>query len=287
MIKLYDFETKTITHEKDSLSLRFLYNTLLGRCILKVLIRPFFSKFASIFFNSRISKLKINSFIKNNNINMEEYETQDYKSFNDFFIRKIKPEKRPISKGKKDLIAPADSKITYYEINDKNAIEIKDSLYTIEELLQDKYLAKKYNGGVCLVFRLCAYDYHHYVFIDNGMLSLGKEIKGILHSVNPIAFKKYKVFKENSREYNILQTENFGDVVQIEVGALNVGKINNHNVSMFKKGEDKGYFDFGGSTVVLLFESDTILVDKNIIKYSKEDVETVVKLGTKIGKSLK
>ena len=110
-------------------------------------------------------------------------------------------------------------------------------------------------------------------------------VPGTLNTVRPIAIRKSKVFKRNAREYTVLNTDNFGKVVQVEVGAILVGKIVNlhHDAYTFKKGEEKGYFEFGGSTVCLLFKKDTIVLDHDIEVNSKEGVETLVKVGSKIG----
>ena len=129
-------------------------------------------------------------------------------------------------------------------------------------------------------------DYHRYCYIDNGTKTDNTFIAGELHTVNPIALERYNIYKRNCREYTVLHTENFGDVVQIEVGAMMVGRIvNNHGEASFVRGEEKGRFEFGGSTIVMLFGRDSISVDHDILCNSAEGIETVVKLGEKIGKA--
>ena len=132
---------------------------------------------------------------------MDDYPKREYLSFNDFFTRKILKNKRPFSKKQNDLISVADSKLLVYEINDKTEMIIKNKKYTLKELLRDKNLAEEYKGGLCLVFRLTVDDYHRYSFVDDGNVIKSKKINGILHTVGPIAFRRYKVFKENQREY--------------------------------------------------------------------------------------
>ena len=106
----------------------------------------------------------------------------------------------------------------------------------------------------------------------------------MLYTVRPIALEKYNIYKQNSREYTILETENFGDIVQIEVGATMVGRIKNHHEKYeFTKGEEKGMFLFGGSTIVLLIEKNKVEIDQEIIDNTNNNYETIVKLGTKIG----
>jgi phosphatidylserine decarboxylase len=214
---------------------------------------------------------------------MEEYEEDNYKSFNDFFIRRIKTECRPVDYNPKKLIAVADAKMLVYKISEDLKIRIKNSIYNVSELIKNQTLSEQYKDGLCLVYRLTVDDYHRYCYLDNGISNKSVKIKGVLHTVRPIAFDNYKVFSENSREYAVLHTENFDDVVQIEVGALTVGKIKNYNKEEFKKGEEKGYFEFGGSTIVLLIKNDIVTIDKKIMENSKKDIETKVQLGESVG----
>ena len=262
----------------------FLYRNPCGRVILKVATLPTISKVAGWFMDRKISSFAINRFVKKNNIDVKEYEERKYKSYNDFFTRKIKDEVRKVDKNKKNLISPCDSKLTAYEVNDKSIFKIKDSYYKIEDLLKNKKLAEKYKNGLCLIFRLCVDDYHRYCYIDNGTKDKNTFIKGVLYTVRPIALENYNIYKENSREYTTLHTDNFGDVVQIEVGATIVGRIKNHHGEYnFTKGEEKGMFEFGGSTIVLLIEKDRVTIDKEILDNTKEGYETIVKIGEKIG----
>ena len=269
----YDLKTDTYFEKKDLKSLRFLYNTFLGRCLLKVLSTKTIANIYAKYMNSSLSTHKINKFIKKNDIDMNEYEKKDYKSFNDFFTRAIKPNKRKINTG---LVAVCDSKLSVYEIEKNGTLEIKDSVYSVEELIQEKSTYK-----YALVFRLAVDDYHHYVFPDDGEIIKEKQIDGILHVVQPIAQKKYKVFHENQRNITFLKCKNLGDVCYIEVGALLIGKICNKNTNKFKKGEEKGYFEFGGSTVIMLTQKD-LNINKTIIENSRQGIETIVKLGEKI-----
>ena len=267
--------------------INFLYNTFLGRAVLKIITKIRFSQLIQYYLNSKFSKHKIYTYIKKYHIPMEEYEEQKYTSFNEFFTRKIKEGKRPINRETEKLCAVADAKLTYYKISKNLILKIKNFTYTVEELLKNKELAEKYKGGICLIFRLSPEDYHRYIYLDNGKQQENIKIKGILHSVSPVATEKYKVYGQNSREYTILQTENFGEVLQIEIGALLVGKIINHKQNAsFSKGEEKGYFAFGGSTIVLLFEEHMVNIDKDIKEKSIKGEETIVKLGQVIGEKL-
>ena len=281
---IFDRRTQEYTKEKDSAVLRFLYNTVIGRLVLKLLTFKWLTSLGAAYMNSRLSKRRINKFVSNNKIDMGEYQEEEYASFNDFFIRKIKEGKRVIGDGESCFLAPSDSRVTVYEIDNNTVLSIKNSKYTIDELVKDNELADKYKGGYCFVYRLCVDDYHRYYFIDSGTIKSKKKIKGKFHTVQPIAFKKYKVFSENSRECTVFETDNFGTITQIEVGALMVGKICNHDIETFRRGEEKGFFCFGGSTVVMLVEKDRVIVDQDILENSKKDIETRVLLFDVIGK---
>ena len=268
----------------DNLFISFLYKTLPGRLLLSIIIRPIFSKFFGFIMSSGISKPFISGFVKKNNIDLNEYKDARYSSFNEFFWREIKDEFRPIFPDADGVVAPCDGKLTAYRITDESVFEIKNSHYDITSLLVDKQLAGDFSGGICLIFRLTPDDYHRYCYIDDGEVVSRKKIRGVLHTVRPIAMQRYKIFAQNSREYAVLQTKHLGKVVQMEVGALFVGKIiNNDAESAFIRGQERGMFEFGASTVVMLFQKDAIVVDDVIFENTRRDLETVVRMGARIG----
>jgi len=278
--------TNKIIEIKEDKTTLFLYKTFIGRIILKIITLRLISKIIGLFLSTRLSKFIISIIIKKNNIDMSEYVETKYKSFNDFFTRNIKQEKRNIELNKNILISPCDANLSVYRINKDNKFYIKGSSYSINELLKDN-ISKDYLNGYICIFRLCVDNYHHYCYIDNGYKSANNYIQGILHTVRPIALKKYNIYHQNSREWSILHTENFGDVIQIEIGALLVGKIVNHHSNyQFQKGEEKGYFEYGGSTICLLFKKNTIRIEDDILNNTKNDIETTVKYGERIGKKI-
>ncbi len=284
VLVIYDRNTKEYTKEKDSIGLKLLYGNLVGRFILKIFTSKLFSNLGALYMNSPLSRLRIKRFIKHNKINMAEYQKQDYRNFDEFFIRKLDLSKRPLPKDENILVSPCDAKLSVYTIDDYTNLHIKNSWYTVLELLQDKDLAKKYDKGFCLVFRLGVDDYHRYYYIDDGHVVLQKHIDGKFHTVRPIALKYTKVFSENTREYSLLKTSTFGNVIQMEVGALLVGKICNYDQKEFCRGSEKGYFRFGGSTIVMLFEHDTIELDSDIADKINSDIEIKVQLFEAIGR---
>lgn len=284
MTKIYNRETKEIYEQKESgtLALKFLYNTIPGRLILKWIINPSVSQISGKYNDSKYSKRKIKKFIKKNKINMEDFIEEEYKNFNDFFTRTIKEEKRPMTKNPKRFISPADSKVLAYDITEDLKLTIKGSTYTLNELINNEEDLSEFKNGKCLVFRLCVDDYHHYCYPDDGKLLKYNTITGKLHTVRSIS-SKYNIYKENQREYSIIKTSNFDKIVYIEVGALMVGKIVNNIQEEFNKGEEKGYFKLGGSTIVILVKENQLILDKDIINNSKNDIETEVKYRETIG----
>ncbi|MBQ8300253.1 MAG: phosphatidylserine decarboxylase [Clostridia bacterium] len=287
-MKIWERKNNTYVVEEETAQkgAEFLYNTVVGRVFLKFIFASrWFSNSLAIYQRSKMSKRKIKSFIQKYNINMEMYdEPESYKSFRDFFIRKRNVE-NDIAKEcmkKEKLLAIADSKLQVVFLDEKSVLKIKKSTYDLKDLLQDDKLSKKYKNGVCLIYRLSLHDYHRYHFLDNGELISSKYIKGKLHTVRPIS-EKYNVYSKNSRVVSVLQTENFGEVIQIEVGAMLVGKMVNHECKTFSKMQEKGFFDFGGSTIVQIFEKNSIKIDADILQKNKEDTEVKVEIGMKIG----
>ena len=149
--------------------------------------------------------------------------------------------------------------------------------------MKNKELADEFIGGNLLIFRLTVDDYHRYSYPASGKKGKNIHIKGVFHTVNPIALEKYNFYKRNSREYTVLDTIEFGKMIMVEVGAIMVGKIKNHHQEYeFKRGEEKGYFEFGGSTIVLITK-DNIKIDDDIISNTNNGDESIVKLGEKVG----
>lgn len=276
-----------VTNEKQNILLKKLYGTVCGRIILKALTAPAVSKAAGAFMDSRLSVPLIKRFIKSSGIDTSQYVMKKFRSYNEFFTRRVKRGMRPIDRMPSHFISPCDSKLTVYKIGKSSVFRIKGSRYRVSDLIQNDFLAKRYEGGYCMIFRLEVDDYHRYCYIDSGTKTENTFINGELHTVNPIALEHYNIYKRNCREYTVLHTENFGDVVQIEVGAMMVGRIvNRHGAAEVVRGEEKGKFEFGGSTIVLLVQEDMIRIDDDILRNSAENIETVVKYGEKVASSV-
>lgn len=273
---------KVLIDQKAGASLMFLYKTVPGRIMLKLITLPFFSKCAGFLMNRRFSALFINGFIKKNNIDMSDYPKKTYTSFNDFFTRSILSKKRPVSRD--GLISPCDGLLTAYKINSDSRFCIKGRTYSVNELLSQDMAAREFSGGICLVLRLTVTDYHHYCYIDSGIKSENHFIQGILHTVQPIACGERDVYTENCREYTIIDTEHLGTVIQMEVGAMMVGKIcNADSACSVTRGSEKGYFEFGASTIVVLLKNGAAKLDSEFWENTENGFETRVLYGEKIG----
>lgn len=274
-IDLQGKKISNITNQDKLLS--FLYTNIFGRMLLKPLIQPQVSKLAGRYLSSAHSKWLISKFIERNEINMDIYEECDYSSFNDFFTRKIKPDCRPVPEDLDVLISPCDCLATVYPIQENTTFSIKNTEYTLRSLLRSPRLAKRFRGGYAYVLRLTVEDYHRYLYSVSGKQSKNYHIDGTFHTVNPIANDYLPIYKENTREYTVIRSKEFGDVLQMEVGALLVGKISNHKQStVVTRGEEKGFFEYGGSTIVVLTQKGRVTPRSDLLTNSKNGYETKV-----------
>ena len=272
------------TYDGQGRAIRFLYEKPLGQQLLKLLIRPGVSKAAGWVLSRSFSRVLVGPFIRKNGLDMSDYPERSYRSFNDFFTRSIRPGRRQVNENAESLIAPCDSKLTAASITPEARFFIKGVEYTLESLLRNQTLADRYTGGMLLLFRLSVDDYHRYCYIADGKKTDNVRIPGVFHTVSPHAAEKVPIYRENTREYSLLETERFGTVLMMEVGALLVGKIRNHHgAAEVQRGQEKGMFEFGGSTVVLLLERGRVRLDADILKNSAAGEETIVKMGERIG----
>ena len=157
----------------------------------------------------------------------------------------------------------------------------------MKDLLKNNDLAAKFKDGVALVYRLTPANYHRYCYVADGRIVSRRRINGELHCVRPVATSTIPVFVQNSREYQVIDTEMFGTIVQMEIGALMVGKISNNpkyiDNSVVWAGDEKGYFEFGGSTIVILLQKDAVEFSDSIKKKIASKEEFAVKIGECIG----
>lgn len=275
---------------KESPMVCFLYRTVCGRLLLKLLVHPKVSEAAGGFLSSGASKCLVPYYIRKHKIDLRDIEIppNGFSSFNEFFTRKRKTVSYDLASDR--LISPCDGFLTPVKIKENTVFSIKNTEFSLEDLLKDHDLAGKFKEGTALIFRLTPANYHRYCYAANGrILGFGK-ICGKLHCVRPIALRNVPVFTQNSREYTIIKSERFKTMIQMEIGALLVGKIKNHRESLdcprVWAGEEKGYFEFGGSTIVLLLQKDTICFRKRLYERQNSEGEIPVRMGQVIGKVL-
>ena len=225
--------------------LNFLYKTVPGRLLLKVLASRPVSRLCGRFLDSPCSGFLIQGFARRNGIVLADYETDGIRTFNQFFRRKIKEGRRPFDMEPQHLPSPCDGLLSAWNIEEGTVIPVKQSRYTVRSLLQDEELAASFDGGVCLVFRLCVDNYHRYSYADSGKKGRNVFIPGVLHTVRPVALESLPVFSENCREYTVIESECFGKIVQMEVGAMLVGRIvNAEGEGTAVRGKEKGFFEY-------------------------------------------
>jgi len=278
-----EMKTEKVAGEKW---LVWLYYNPIGEATLWTLAkRKLVSSIYGNMMDRTSSVKKIQPFIEAFDVDMSIAEKQAFNSFNDFFTRKLKKDARPVDTSENIVISPADGKILAYADISNSWFIIKGYRFDVNSFLDNPTLAKKYRDGALVIIRLAPMDYHRFHFPVSGNISTNKKINGDYYSVNPFALrKKAEIFCLNKREYSILRSPLFGDVVMCEVGATMVGSI----IQTFKgnvanKGEEKGYFKFGGSTVVLLFEKSKIHIDDDLLINTSKGYETSVKMGERIG----
>ncbi len=295
MIRYFNRVTRNIETEKvyGGQYLEWAYQNPLGRILTnQIFSKRWLSHVFGAVENSRFSRRKINEFVAKYDIRMDDYEETEYSCFNDFFIRKFKAGKRPFSSSALDFCAGAEARyLVFTDLKPHQRFEVKGIEVDLRDLLGDENLARDFEGGSLILARLCPVDYHRFHFPFDGSLIRHERVPGNLHSVNPVAFKSTpRVFLENERQVAILENPVMGKVAMIEVGALGVGKIvqsaYTHQTPLplkFEKGQEKGYFLFGGSTVIWLLEKDKIKLEDDLIRHSAEGLETWVPLGQKLG----
>lgn len=285
-------------------SVRFLYENPLGSLAESMLLsRPWFSKAYGLYQSSPFSRPAIAPFIDTFDIRMEEYESGPFKTFNDFFIRKLRPGVRPFEAEAVRFSAPAEGRyLVFPSISEMTPLPVKGAtlngpaligagLREIDRRVELRGVdLSSFRGGPGFIARLCPVDYHRFHFPDSGRIAARTRFRGPLHSVNPIALsRRGDLLFRNEREVTILETKNFGRLAYVEVGAICVGKIVQSFTAdrEFRRGEEKGYFLFGGSTVIVLGEPGRFEFDRDLIERSAAGQECLIRLGEGIATATK
>ncbi|EDP68690.1 Phosphatidylserine decarboxylase [Carnobacterium sp. AT7] len=284
MTKIYQRENKSIIEPKEYQAawLKRLYQTKWGNVLLYMVTSPLFSIVWTAVDHTRLSKNKIALFVKEYGINLSDYESENYQSFAAFFTRKLKAANIHVSPSNR-VCAVAQAKLLTVPIQNDQTFTIKGQNYRLADILQDRSSADYYEGGTLFIYRLAVDDYHRYLASETGTVIHQRKIRGKLHTIREIAQQNFQVFKENKRAYCLIETKKLGTIMQMEVGALLVGKIYNQPFDLYQRGEEKGWFSLGGSTILVAYPKGTVTVDQDIDYYSSLNIETQVTIGEGIG----
>lgn len=266
-----------------------LYRTIPGRCLLKTLSSPGLSRIAGNFLSSDLSRRIVPWYIRKYGIRMSDIEVPagGFTSFNEFFTRKRKDGMLPEPEAGQ-MLCPCDGLLSVVKVREDSVFRLKGTPYSLRQLLGDETLSDFLQGGVALIFRLTPQHYHRYCYSMDGNVMRSRRIEGKLHCVRPVALETVPVFAENSREYQVIRTPQGRYLVQMEIGALLVGRISNYPVlkggGEVHAGEEKGYFEFGGSTIVLLFEKDMVQLNDDLLHKHDREGEIPVHMGQPLGR---
>lgn len=271
--------------------MRLFYGTPAGlRLTSTLFVRRWLSYFGGLYYDLPLSKRKIKKFVKQLDIDVDEAEKdmRDYRSFNEFFARRLRPGSRPVDPDPRTLVSPGDGRITVFpNIDDTTISYVKWAPIRLIDLFnRDRELVERYRGGSCGVLRLCPSDYHRFHFPASGLVGETKKVKGLLHSVSPyiLGQKNRPVFALNKRTICELKTQEFGTILLMEIGAIGVGSIlqSHQPGTEVQRGDEKGYFKFGGSTTLFFLEKDRALFDDDLVRNSRDGLETLVRMGERI-----
>ena len=294
-IRYYHRYKKTVEEERvfGEGWVRFAYENPGGRFFVWLLARrAFFSRYYGHKMRQPESSLRIIPFISKYEIDVDEFAKSpfDYKTFNEFFYRALKPESRPIAAGENLAVFPADGRhLAFPDIQAAAGFYVKGAKFSFAELLGNDQDAEKFAGGAMLISRLCPVDYHRFHFPVSGVPGEPRLIKGWLYSVSPVALRRrLRYLIENKRVVTLIETQAFGLVAMVEVGATNVGSILQSFMpgQVMKKGDEKGLFAFGGSCVITIFQKDRIRFDADITEQSATQLETYARIGDRLGEAV-
>lgn len=271
-------------------SLRWIYGNPLGRLALHAVAkRAFFSRWYGRRMDAPASRAKVAPFIWEYQVDTSEFAAPPatFLTFNEFFYRKLKSSARPISGDAHTAVFPADGRhLGFQDVSQVEGIFVKGQVFTLSDLLQDTGLALRYQRGAMVLSRLCPVDYHRYHFPVGGMATEPSLINGWLYSVNPLALRQnIRIFTENKRAITRIDSPEFGQVLMLEVGATCVGSFEytfKPNTRV-QKGAEKGYFKFGGSSTITLFEPGRVRLAEDLIEQTAQHRELYARMGDSLG----
>lgn len=292
-IQFWNREKQALETEKvyGEGAVRWLYTSTPGKILTDwILSRRSVSVAYGWLQDSSWSARKVAPFIKNFSIPIGDYSRSEFRSFNDFFIREFKPGMRPFCQAPGEMPAFAEARYYAFEsVPETQELPVKGVGLSAARLIGDSEKARPFVNGPVLLARLCPVDYHRYHYPDDGRTLDQFTIHGKYHSVNPVALAyRGDIFISNERRVSLLETANFGKLAYVEVGAICVGRIvqSFDETRPFKRGDEKGYFLFGGSTVIVLGEPGRWKPDADLLEQTRQNRESYVKLGQRIAQSL-
>ncbi len=285
----YAKETRTEKVYGDK-ALRWTYGTIAGKISLNALVkRAAFSHWYGWRMDRPSTREKIAPFIKEYELDSSEFvrDVDDFANFNEFFYRELKPDARPIDSNPNSVLFPADGRhLCVPDLSRCDGLFVKGEMFDLATLLDDQSLTNRYAAGSLLLSRLCPVDYHRFHFPAAGVPEPTKLINGPLYSVNPIALcQNIQILATNKRCITELRTEKFGNVLLLEIGATCVGSIcqTYADGQPVEKGAEKGYFRFGGSSTITIFEPGRIRFDRDLIENSQHQRELYARVGDRMG----
>ena len=271
--------------------LSFIYNNPLGKiCLWAMVKRAFFSKWYGWRMNQDGSNSKIIPFIQEYALDTNEFadNVSSFRNFNEFFFRKLTHSSRPIEKGSETVVYPADGRhLGFQNVDETNQVFVKGQKFNLEKLFGSKNLAEQYVGGSLILSRLCPVDYHRFHLPTDGLVKSVELINGDLYSVNPIALRQtLSIFWRNKRYLTLIENENLGKVAVFLVGATCVGSVHltAQKNQIYAKGDELGYFSFGGSSVITVFQPGIIKLEDDLLKVSSRGYEYYAKMGEVMGR---
>lgn len=273
-------------------ALRFAYETSLGRGITGLVFsRPFLSRLFGWYMKRPGSRSKIAPFVEQYGLDPETFSRplDSYSSFNDFFRRELKPGVRPVDPDPRSVVFPADGRhLGWQEVGTEAGVFVKGQRWNLDALLGgDAQLLSRFEGGSLVLSRLCPVDYHHFHFPASGEAGDPHWTGKRLYSVSPFSLRHSLAYLwQNKRCLTILENEAIGPVAFIEVGATNVGTIRHRPLPggrQVRKGDPKGWFEFGGSSVLTIFPKGAVSLSTDLLETTAAGVELYAHVGDRMG----
>ena len=287
-IVYYDRYSQQLCEEKvyGDKSLRWTYGTVAGRIALHALVkRTVFSHWYGWAMDRPGTRERIAPFIKDYGLDADEFvrRPEEFRNFNEFFFRQLKPEARPVNSTASSVIFPADGRhLCVPDLSRCDGLFVKGEMFDLETLVGDRAIADRYRNGSLLLSRLCPVDYHRFHFPFGGTPGDSQLLNGHLYSVNPIALcQNIQILATNKRVLTELRTDSIGTVLLMEIGATCVGGIQQtyQPNAAVSKGDEKGYFRFGGSSTIMIFEPDRVQFDDDLREQSAQHRELYARMG--------